>query len=133
LNGSTFAAEARMRSSTIGTNGFSSLQLAWRRQAWPIWNRKNSSKISRRCAGDRNAFSTSTDASFGGKWDSSSAGSRGISCSRVRSSSGNRIGMSGWQLIECLPNEAPLHVGCDGPGLLIERHDTTRLHTRQIV
>ena len=36
LNGSTFAADARMRSSTVGTNGFSSMLLAWRRQAWPI-------------------------------------------------------------------------------------------------
>ena len=100
LKGSTRRADSRMSSVTMTERAFRSPSDLRRRSTRPSWNRKNSSKIRRRCAGVRKAFNCSTGVPAGGKWTSRSAARRSTSCSRARTSAG-----SGSAICDGMPRE----------------------------
>ena len=88
LNGRMLRADSRIRSSTWITRGFDSRTAARLRSINPSWNRKNSSKMSRTCAGVLNAFSRSAGVCAAGKCVPISAARRSGRFRRWRTSSG---------------------------------------------
>ncbi len=133
LNGSTRRADSRMRSSTTTARGLRSVACRRLRSTRPAWKRKNSSKISRCCAGVRYAFSASMSVPFGGKCDSTDGltpiGQPAPLANRRR----NRIRHVGRQHADEPVHERPLHARRHRPGFFVDRHDAPGVHRRVLV
>ena len=74
--------------------GFRSASARRLRSTSPSWKRKNSSKISRRWAGERKAFSCADGVPSGGKCTSCNAARRSTSACRSRTAAGSGSAMS---------------------------------------
>ena len=120
-------------SSTRVTSVFSSRSASRRRSSRPTWKRKNSSRIRRRCAGDRNALSASSGVPGGGKWASASASCRERHPQRRAHGVGQHIVEIGRKPGQRVGHEPTLHLRRDRLDPLVDRNDAAAMDRLDIV